>query len=136
MFTANTMLMNIMGCQDEPSPYLPRPPRTRTCLSGKLVYGDVPGIADGSFTLDCMVRDISEGGAKVIIAKRQCLPPTLFLIVVKFCVAFCATVVWQNYPARGLKFSQTYMLKDGLPGELKHLRTLWANLHTQSGNWN
>jgi len=36
--------------------------------------------------------------------------------------------MWQNYPARGLRFSQTYMLKDGLPGELKHLRTLWATL--------
>ena len=140
MLTANTMLMNILGDEECSDPFPPRPPRTRTWLSGKLVYGEPPAVPDGSFTLDCMIRDISDGGAKVIIAKHQYLPPKLYLIAVKSFVAYCATAVWQEYPARGLKFSQTYKLNaqppplnGGLPNELKYLRALWVNLDSRSG---
>jgi hypothetical protein len=80
-----------------------------------------------------MIKDISAGGAKVVIARHQFLPSELFLIVVKSCVAHCATVVWQHYPARGLKFTQTYSLNEGMPGELNYLHTLWASLHARSG---
>jgi len=140
MLNANSMQLSIPFDDDLSGRYRPRPPRTRTCLSGKLVYGEPPGVPDGSFTLDCMIRNISEGGAKVIIAERQFLPPKLYLIAVRFCVAYSATVVWQKYPARGLKFSQTYplnaqplLLNDGLPNELKYLRALWVNLDSRSG---
>jgi hypothetical protein len=48
------------------------------------VYGN------GAFTLDRLVRDISEGGAKVVLDRHQALPSDLFLIVVKYCVAYSA----------------------------------------------
>jgi len=127
------MEMNLARDDNRYGPHLSRPARTRTCLSGKLVYGDPPSLPHGSFTLDCMIKDISAGGAKVVIARHQFLPTELYLIVVKSCVAYCATIVWQKFPARGLKFSQTYSLKDGMPGELKYLQALWANLHARSG---
>ena len=133
MQTSNAMQLNIPFAENGSVQYQPRPPRTRTCMSGKLVYGEAHGVPAGSFTLDCMIRNISEGGANVIIAKYQYMPPKLYLIVVKSCVAHYATVVWQHYPARGLKFSDTYALNDSLPGELKYLRTLWGNLYAKSG---
>jgi hypothetical protein len=113
--------------------YEARPPRRRTCLNGKLVYGDGAFTPDGAFTLDCAIHDISEGGAKVILTKRQAVPPDLYLIVIKHCVAYQAKVVWLEFPARGLKFSKTYALNAPLPEELKFLRKLWGDLYARSG---
>ena len=140
MCSLGTMQSDISCDETRSGLYPARLPRTRTCLSGKLVYGEPPGVPDGSFTLDCAIQNISDSGAKVIIAEHQFLPPKLYLIAVRFCVAYYATVVWQEYPARGLKFSQIYPLNaqphppnDGLPSELKYLRALWVNLDSRSG---
>ena len=102
-------------------------------LNGKLVYSDGPSLPDGSFTIDCSIRDISEGGAKVVLAKRRASAARLFLIVVKYCTAHWARVVWLKYPARGLQFSKTYKLDAGLPDELKFIRELWGDLSARSG---
>jgi hypothetical protein len=110
-----------------PSAYLQREPRKRTCLSGKLVYGE------GTYSLDCAIRDLSEGGARVTLEKRQALPLNLHLIVVKYCVAYQAKVVWMNFPARGLQFSKTFRLSTTLPGEMKYLEQLWTNVCARSG---
>ena len=110
-----------------------RPPRKRTCLNGKLVYSEDLSLPDGGFTVDCTIRDISEGGAKIILARRQFLPADLYLIVVKYRVAYWAKVVWLEYPARGLKFSKAYPLSEPLPDELKFLRALWGDLYARPG---
>jgi len=107
--------------------YEARAPRKRTCLNGKLVYDR------GVFTIDCSVRNISEGGAKVVVAGHQPLPSDLYLIVVKYCVAFRAKAMWANFPARGLKFSATYPLSATLPEEVKFLRQLWLDLSARFG---
>ena len=70
--------------------------RRRTFLNGKLAYGDGIFAPDGAFTLDCSIRDLSEGGARIVLAKRQPIPVSLYLIVVKFAVAYHASVVWLN----------------------------------------
>jgi hypothetical protein len=113
--------------QRPPGAYERRPPRKRTCLNGKLVHGE------GAFTIDCSVRDISAGGAKVVLAGHQPLPVDLHLIVVKYCVAYCAKAVWVNFPARGLQFHRTYPLSETLPDELKFLRQLWLDLSMRHG---
>jgi hypothetical protein len=107
--------------------YETRPLRTRTCLNGKLVHGD------GAFSLHCAIRDISAGGAKIILARRQQLPIDLYLIAVKHCIAYKAKVVWMKFPARGLCFSKTYLLSESLPEGLNYLRQLWAELSARSG---
>jgi len=110
-----------------------RLPRRRTCLNGKLAYGDGIFAPDGAFTLDCSIRDISEGGARIVLSKRQHIPVSLYLIVVKFAVAYHADVVWLTYPERGLKFSEKYDLAAPLPGDLKFLHRLWAELGARNG---
>ena len=107
--------------------YQPRPLRKRTCLNGKLVYDEDVLLPDGASTLDCRIHDISDGGAKVILASRQPLPPDLYLIVTKYSVVHRAKVVWLAFPARGLMFSKTYPLSAPLPDKLRFLRELWAN---------
>jgi hypothetical protein len=85
-------------------------------------------LGDGTFTVDCAIRDISEGGAKIILSRQQLLPPEFYLIIVKYCVAYQAKIAWRNFPARGLKFSNKYPLSETVPEELKFLRQLWVNL--------
>jgi PilZ domain-containing protein len=129
----NAQAALLASYQAIPSPFKPRPPRQRICLSGKLVYGD-PGLArQDVFTLDCTIRDISEGGAKIVLTDRELLPPDVFLIVVKQNIAYRAKVAWMNFPARGLAFLQAYVLKGALPGELRFLQLLSVELDARSG---
>ena len=107
--------------------YKARPPRTRTYMSGKLVYGG------GAFSVDCAIRDISRGGAKITLPERQFLPFDLYLIVVKNCVAHQANIVWLNAPARGLRFTRTYSMSAALPEDLKFLRKLWGDAYARCG---
>ena len=102
--------------------YKARPPRTRTCLKGKLVHDG------GAFTIDCAIHDISDGGAKVILEKRQALPSELYLIVVKHGIAYRSKIVWQKFPARGLMFVEPYALAGILPDGVKFLHRLWIDL--------
>src|ERR1700722_17483977 len=113
------------------SPFKVRPPRQRTCLSGKLVYGD--GGSESFFTLDCSIHDISDGGAKITLAQKRPLPSSLYLIVTKFCVAYRAELAWMKYPSRGLKFCKTYPMEAPLPEEVKFLRRLWGDLYARDG---
>ncbi len=83
--------------------------------------------------LDCAIRDISDGGARIVLAKRQPIPVDLYLIVVKFAVAYRASVVWLTFPARGLKFSAKYDLTAPLPDDLRFLHRLWAELGARNG---
>jgi len=138
MHDMESMQLNLPLCNLRPADaYQPRPPRKRTCLNGKLVYDQDMLSPDGALTLDCRIHDISEGGAKVILARRQPLPPDLYLIVVKYGVAHWAKIVWQAFPARGLQFSKTYSLSAPLPDNLRFLRDLWAisarDLETSNG---
>ena len=119
--------------RQNPAVYQPRPRRRRTLLNGKLVYSEGRFEPDGAFTLDCTVRDISEGGAKIVVRQRQALPPNLYLIVVKYCVAYWARVVWLDLPARGLQFSKTYSLSAPLPHDLRFLRRVWGDLYARPG---
>jgi hypothetical protein len=112
-------------------PYRPR--RQRTCLFGKLVFGEGAFLPAHAFTLDCSIHDLSEGGAKIMLKQFQTLQPELYLIVVKYCIAYRANVVWQKFPARGLKFSKTYFLNATLPEESNVLRHLWLGLSSRSG---
>jgi PilZ domain len=107
--------------------YESRPTRKRTLLNGKLVYGD------GAFTVDCTIRDISEGGAKITLSRHQSLPSDLFLIIVKYGIAYQAKAMWVNFPARGLRFLKEYPLNMPLPDKLKFLRHLWLNLSARLG---
>jgi hypothetical protein len=116
-----------LGNRSSASVYKCRPPRQRTFLNGKLA------LRDGAFTFDCTIHDISEGGAKVTMDRHAPLPVDFYLIVVKRCIAYESKVMWTNYPARGLKFVNTYPLSEALPTHLMFLRKLWGGLYMRDG---
>jgi hypothetical protein len=107
--------------------YEARLPRKRTFLKGKLVYGG------GDFTMDCAIRDLSEGGAKIVLTRHQALPSEIYLIVAKYAVAYRAKIMWVNFPARGLKFFGAYPFSAALPAELNFLRHLWLDISARTG---
>ena len=111
-----------------------RAPRRRTCLKGVLAYRVNASTAEDFFTLDCSIRDISEGGARIILSQREPLPQTLYLIIAKYCIAYRAELVWMTYPARGLRFFRVYPMNLALPEEARFLRKIWVNLHQRDGN--
>jgi hypothetical protein len=115
-----------------PGPIAARAPRQRTCLLGKLVYSDGSFWTDKFFTLDCSINDLSEGGAKVTIAKHQLLPASLYLIIIKHSVAHRAEMAWMKYPSRGLRFRETYKLEEPMPGGMKFLQNVWTALYPRN----
>ena len=92
--------------------------RKRSLLSGKIAYHE------GSFTLSCTIRDISEGGARVKIPNGQILPTMVFLIDVREGCAYDACTKWQSKTEAGLEFRQKIKLDVNCPEEYRYLRRI------------
>ncbi|MEA2825558.1 MAG: hypothetical protein QOF03_2040, partial [Alphaproteobacteria bacterium] len=95
-------------------------PRKRTLLGGKVIYGD------GQQVRDCTIRDISETGARIAIAKGEVIPTRVFLIDRRAPIAYEATVSWIKAPEFGLTFLKTHALKGNIPAELDYLKQVWS----------
>jgi hypothetical protein len=96
--------------------------RQRTLLGGKVIYGD------GQQVRDCIIRDISEIGARISIAKGDVIPTRVFLIDRRSPIAYEATVSWIKVPEFGLTFLKTHALKGDIPAELDYLKRVWTRL--------
>ena len=98
-------------------------PRRRTLFGGKVIYGD-----GGQHVCDCTIRDISETGARIAIAKGEVIPTRVFLIDRRVPIAYEATVSWIKAPDFGLTFVKTHSLKGDIPAELDYLKRVWSRL--------
>jgi hypothetical protein len=103
-----------------------REARQRSYLGGKLVYGDY-------FSLDCIVRDINGGGAKIQIPDGQAAPDKVYLVDLKSAIAYEAHVVWRRYPLIGLAFDHQYGLIDASTPHLRILKQLWMSARERGG---
>ena len=92
--------------------------RKRVLFGGKIVYGD------GAFTADCVIRDLSESGAKITLGHRVSIPTDVYFIDLKSGVAYSALVAWRRAPNFGLRFSKRIDLA-AAPKELAYLARLW-----------
>ncbi|MFI4933384.1 MAG: PilZ domain-containing protein [Caulobacterales bacterium] len=95
--------------------------RRRVLLSGKVAY------ADNSFTADCTIRNLSEGGALIVTGGTP-LPKDPFLIVIKHDGLHEARTAWQYGSTQGLEFLRSWSLASGAPAKLAPLRHLWLEL--------
>jgi hypothetical protein len=127
MDSTHSKTLDQLRGEDRTGAFENRALRKRTFMTGLLVHGD------GAFTAPCTIRDISEGGAKIILDRRRPLPGDVYLIAVKYGVAYLAKVAWLNFPARGLQFTKAYPLGTDVPKELSFLRQLWLDLCSRSG---
>ena len=105
-----------------------RASRKRTLLGGKVIY------AEGNSVHDCTIRDISENGARIALARGECIPTRVFLMDRRTANVYEARVTWIKVPDFGLSFVNTYSLESELPPELQFLNRVWMTFRSPLGN--
>jgi len=79
--------------------------RRRVLKVGKIIF------ADGMRVLDCTIRDMSDQGARLLIANTVGIPDTFHLFEKSSAMIYPSTVVWRQPSAIGVKF-------DGAPSSV------------------
>jgi len=74
-------------------------PRRRVLKEGKIVF------ADGLRVLDCTIRDMSTGGAKLLIASTVGLPDTFHLYEKSSGLLYPASITWRQANSLGIQFT-------------------------------
>ena len=67
--------------------------RKRVLFGGRAIYGD------GVFSIQCTIRDISEGGARIAVSRGIQLPQNIFFLDLKGGTCHEAEVVWRDHEA-------------------------------------
>ena len=73
-------------------------PRRRVLKEGKIVF------ADGLRVIDCTIRDMSEAGARLLIANTLGLPDTFQLYEKSSGLLYPASIAWRQSNAIGVHF--------------------------------
>lgn len=76
----------------------------REAFRGRVYYGGRLAFNDRKSTLDCIVRNFSQAGARVEINEAAILPDELDIMIERRSVAFLARVVWRQEHEAGLVF--------------------------------
>lgn len=76
----------------------------RQSVRDKVFYGAVAEINDRGSTMDCVVRNISEGGACVEFGDATDLPEEMNLSVARKGRSFLARLIWRQANKVGLAF--------------------------------
>lgn len=84
-----------------------RPKRRKSVLTAGIVAS-----ADGTFNLNCTIRDLSESGARLAMPRNAKLPASFYLIDVRERLAYEAATIWNNGTEAGVKFGKTQRLAD------------------------
>jgi len=84
--------------------------RKRVLRGGKIVYGE-----EGEFSLDCLIHDVSESGARISLKPNEFIPTNFFLIDAQKGLAYEASASWvrviKSVPQFGIKFTCTHELQ-------------------------
>ena len=113
--------MNEPNSNQRGSPATERRPnqRRRTLLSAVACH------SNGAYTFDCTVRNLSESGARVLIASDVPFPSEIYIIVLRDSVAYEAIVVWNSGREIGVRFRQRHCLSDDVAPGLLFLKRLF-----------
>ncbi|MDR3510831.1 MAG: PilZ domain-containing protein [Caulobacteraceae bacterium] len=96
-------------------------PRTRVLFKGKIVY------SHNSFSADCVIRDLSVGGARIVIGPEAvCDDP--YLVVIRNAVAHRSRAVWRTGQQLGMRFLTSIDLSRETPLQLRAIQRLWLEL--------
>jgi PilZ domain len=106
-----------MANSPEPPPLVDgrKSARKRVILGGKVVYNE------GTYCVDCRIRDISDGGARIVLPPDIVIPTRVVLIDTRNATAYEAQVVWIKAPEFGLKYLSTQSMR-ALPPHLTYLK--------------
>jgi hypothetical protein len=85
----------------------------RRSVRDKVIYGGVASVNDRGSTVDCVVRNISEGGACVEFEQTAKLPEEMRLTIARKGRSFFARMIWRQANKVGLAFRG--MTASGVP---------------------
>lgn len=96
--------------------------RQRCLYACRIVYG--PHL----HTLDGVVRDLSDSGARIRVASPLVLPTTFKIILAREGRCHDAEVAWRRGSDMGLRFLDVVDLHDPADASIRLLRRLWAEM--------
>jgi hypothetical protein len=70
----------------------------------RVYYGGRLAFNDRKSTLDCIVRNFSQAGARIEVDEAVILPDQLDLAIERHSVAFLTRIIWRRQHAVGLAF--------------------------------
>jgi hypothetical protein len=104
-------------------------PRARVVVGAIIVWDD------GRSKLNCRIRDINDGGARVAISGAKYLPATLYLINVRDHICHGARIAWRGADEIGVGFTNSFdLLRVTNPG-LIYLRKIWDERANANALW-
>jgi hypothetical protein len=89
----------------------------------RLFYG--PKLANFA---DCVIQDVSDGGAKLEVAEIYVLPRRLVLLDYRQDVALDAVVRWRRWDTAGLSFEHRYDMRHPVDAWLLGVQEVWRLL--------
>jgi len=104
-----------MTASDQPPTDRRPAPRRRALLAGLVVH------SSGRFSFPCTIKDVSEGGMRILYAAGSSMPSQIEVINRSAGIVHHCEVIWTTPVAAGVKFLATHKMVD-LPPELDFLR--------------
>jgi hypothetical protein len=100
-----------------------RAPRRGVALGGQLFFG-LCGLS-----IDCVIRDISDSGARVAVPKASWrAPSSVKLLSAREGRVYCGKMVWNRGRYLGLDFTSVHDLRTSTDPELAPIRAAWLKL--------
>jgi hypothetical protein len=93
--------------------------RQRTFLHGKLLF------YTNSFTSDCVMKNLSNAGAKIFAKGQSFLPDNPIVLITRSGMAHDARTVWRASDEFGVEFQSSHDLNERAPTRLTHAYRLW-----------
>jgi PilZ domain len=113
--------LSIEHNDNSPPPPAERRPRPRK----RVLLGGIITFADGAHSFDCTFRNLSESGARIVVAKNAQFPSEFYLINIRDRVVYEARVTWNSGGEIGVNFKNVHPLSDITDPSLGYLKRLW-----------
>ena len=101
---------------------LRRSVRVRTFFGGKIVFNN------GAYSYDCVVRDMSESGARLEIPDARMMPRRFYFLTSKAEIIYDSELVWRTRMMAGIKFREVIDLATCSDPKLRYLKNIAAEL--------
>ena len=101
---------------------LRRAARVRMFVGGRIVFNE------GAYSYNCVVRDLSESGARVEIPAARLIPRRFFFLTSRQEIAYDAELVWRTPKMAGVKFRREIDLSTCAEPSLRYLKRIAAEL--------
>ena len=90
-------------------------------------------LGEQMLTVDCLLRDWSDNGARIELPTPMLLPDEVWLVERHMPIAYQSRVVWRRARFVGVAFVHRHSLDNPADPRLRILRRLWAQHMTRAG---